>query len=78
MGRIVVAWVVLHPREAVTEAALIAFVRTRLADYKAPEHIVFVSDLPKGPTGKIQRRPVRELELDRVGMSADKSLVCDR
>jgi long-chain acyl-CoA synthetase len=74
-GEIVVAWVVLHPRKAVTDADLIAFARTRLADYKAPEHIVFLSELPKGPTGKIQRRAVRELELDRVGMSADKSLV---
>jgi acyl-CoA synthetase (AMP-forming)/AMP-acid ligase II/aryl carrier-like protein len=31
------------------------FVSNRLADFKVPERIVFLDDIPKGPTGKVQR-----------------------
>lgn len=34
--------------------------RQRLADYKVPEFIEFVAELPKGPTGKILRRLLRD------------------
>jgi benzoate-CoA ligase family protein len=37
------------------------FVRARLADYKRPRRVVFVDDLPKTATGKIQRFKLREL-----------------
>ena len=36
------------------------FVRARLSLYKSPERVVFMDALPKGPTGKILRRAVRE------------------
>jgi acyl-CoA synthetase (AMP-forming)/AMP-acid ligase II len=58
----VVAFVALRTGQAVTEAELIAFARKRLADYKTPESIIFRTELPKGPTGKIQRRALREEE----------------
>jgi len=32
----------------------------RLADYKVPETILFLSELPKGITGKIQRRALKQ------------------
>jgi len=38
---------------------LIAHVRTRLADYKRPRWIEFVTELPKTATGKIQRYKLR-------------------
>jgi acyl-CoA synthetase (AMP-forming)/AMP-acid ligase II len=34
---------------------LIAFVRTRIAAYKAPEEIVFLDTMPLNPTGKVDR-----------------------
>ena len=46
-----------------TEADLIAFTRERLADYKTPDRVIFLAELPKSPTGKIQRRELREREL---------------
>lgn len=61
-GEIVVAHVVLRPGHALDEPDLIAFARERLADYKTPEQIIFHSELPKGPSGKIQRRALREME----------------
>ena len=45
-----------------TEAELIAFARERLADYKTPECVIFRDELPKGPTGKIQRRALAQEE----------------
>ncbi len=36
-------------------ADLRAFARRRLADFKTPRRIVFVDEIPKGATGKIQR-----------------------
>jgi long-chain acyl-CoA synthetase len=43
-----------------TVAELIAFVREHLPAFKAPRTIDFTDDLPRLPSGKIQRRLVRE------------------
>ena len=43
-----------------TEAELQAFARERLADYKVPECIYFLQELPKGLTGKVDRRSLKE------------------
>ncbi|MFN7888039.1 MAG: AMP-binding enzyme, partial [Betaproteobacteria bacterium] len=31
------------------------FVATKLADYKVPRKIIFMDEIPKGTTGKLQR-----------------------
>jgi fatty-acyl-CoA synthase len=53
------AFVVLMPGAAVTADELIAFVRGRIAHYKAPRGVTFVTDLPKTATGKIQKYVLR-------------------
>ena len=45
--------------------ALIAFCKPRLADYKVPRRIEFVSEWPMTATGKIQRFRLRELAAAR-------------
>jgi benzoate-CoA ligase len=59
------AFVVLKPGQSADEADLKAFVKDRLAPYKYPRLIEFVSDLPKTATGKIQRFRLREAEAGR-------------
>jgi long-chain acyl-CoA synthetase len=59
-GETVTAYVALRAGSSVTESELIAFARQRLADYKTPERIVFLDRLPQGPSGKIQRRSLKE------------------
>ena len=59
------AFVVLKAGAAATEVDLKAFVKERLAPYKYPRHIVFVAELPKTATGKIQRFKLREIEAKR-------------
>lgn len=56
------AFVVLKPGRAASEDELKAFVKDRLAPYKYPRQIEFLSELPKTATGKIQRFRLRERE----------------
>ena len=56
------AFVVLKAGGQATEAELKAFVKDKLAPYKYPRLITFVTELPKTATGKIQRFKLRELE----------------
>ena len=56
------AYVVLkdgHAASATLEAELKAFVKDKIAPYKYPRWIEFVSELPKTATGKIQRFKLR-------------------
>jgi benzoate-CoA ligase len=56
-----IAYVVLKAGETADEATLKAFVKERLAPYKYPRIIEFLTELPKTATGKIQRFKLREL-----------------
>ena len=60
LGEVVWAFVALANHEAVTAAELQDFARGRIASYKIPEEIRFLTELPKGPTGKVHRRTLRE------------------
>jgi long-chain acyl-CoA synthetase len=60
-GEIPVAFVVLRKGSAIGEDDLRAFARELLADYKTPERVLFVEELPKGLTGKVDRRRLRDL-----------------
>lgn len=60
-GEEVEAVVALHPGQTATAEELIAFTKTHLANFKAPKAIRFVPEIPRGATGKIQRRRLLEL-----------------
>jgi acyl-CoA synthetase (AMP-forming)/AMP-acid ligase II len=55
LGEEVAAVVVLREGQAATERDLQAFVGTRAADFKVPKKILFMEEIPKGATGKLQR-----------------------
>jgi long-chain acyl-CoA synthetase len=55
-GEEVAAFVVLKDGSEATAEELINFCRSRLADYKCPKTIRFVTEIPKGPTGKLLKR----------------------
>jgi long-chain acyl-CoA synthetase len=59
-GEAVKAMVVLKPDAAPNAEDIIAFARTRLAGFKVPKTVDFVPALPRGPSGKILRRTLRE------------------
>lgn len=56
------AFIVLKSGQSLSEEEVKGFVKERLAPYKYPRFIEFVSELPKTATGKIQRFRLRDLE----------------
>jgi acyl-CoA synthetase (AMP-forming)/AMP-acid ligase II len=55
LGEEVAAVVVLREGQQATERELQTFVAGRAADYKVPKKILFMDEIPKGATGKLQR-----------------------
>ena len=57
------AFVVLRDGAATTEDAIKEYVREHLARYKVPREVVFLTELPRNPTGKILKRELRQIEI---------------
>jgi acyl-CoA synthetase (AMP-forming)/AMP-acid ligase II len=55
LGEEVAAAVVLREGLSATEAELREFVGVKLAPFKVPKKLVFLTEIPKGATGKLQR-----------------------
>ena len=55
LGEEVAAAVVLREGQVVSEGELRKFAAGRLADFKVPRTILFLDEIPKGATGKLQR-----------------------
>ena len=55
-----VAFVAASDGVILDEKAVLQFVRGKLADYKVPRRVVFVSSLPRNATGKILKTELRE------------------
>ena len=60
LGEVPIAYVALAPDIELTSEKLLARCREELAPYKLPAEIRFMPELPKGPTGKILRRELRD------------------
>jgi long-chain acyl-CoA synthetase len=65
-GEIVVAGVVFRQGTSATEDDVRRHAREVLADYKVPERVHVFAALPKGPTGKVHRRALRDMLLENV------------
>lgn len=63
-GETVKAYVVRKTAD-IGVAELIDHCKAKLADYKVPSEIEFIDELPKGPTGKVLRRELREWSIGR-------------
>jgi acyl-CoA synthetase (AMP-forming)/AMP-acid ligase II len=65
-GESVRAFVVLKAGAAASADELRAFLLERLGDWKVPDSIYFERELPLGPTGKVNRRLLREAAIETV------------
>ena len=74
LGEEIAAAVVLGPESAADERELQDFVSQQLAPFKVPRRIVVLDEIPKGPTGKVQRIGLGE----RLGVSVNHAQVPDR
>lgn len=66
LGEEVGAVVVLREGAEATEREIRDFVARKLADFKVPRRVMFVDEIPKGATGKLQRIGLAE----KLGISA--------
>jgi acyl-CoA synthetase (AMP-forming)/AMP-acid ligase II len=79
LGEDVGAAVVLHESRSATPAELREHVAARLADFKIPRRIAIVPEIPKGPTGKIQRIGLAEkLGILPAGQTSPSAFVAAR
>jgi acyl-CoA synthetase (AMP-forming)/AMP-acid ligase II len=60
LGEVGLAYLVTGPGQSLTEQDVIAHCRERLANYKVPREVVFVSKLPRNAGGKVLKRDLRE------------------
>jgi long-chain acyl-CoA synthetase len=58
LGEEVAAAVALKPGASITAEELRDYMKSQVAAYKYPRHVWLVDALPKGPTGKIQKRDI--------------------
>ncbi len=68
LGEDIAAAVVLREGAACDERELRAFVGSRVADFKVPRRIVFLEEIPKGATGKLQRIGLHEKLAEKLGV----------
>jgi acyl-CoA synthetase (AMP-forming)/AMP-acid ligase II len=59
-GEEVKSFVVLKAGESATSEEIITYCRRHLADFKCPKTLAFLDDIPKGPTGKLLKKSLRE------------------
>jgi acyl-CoA synthetase (AMP-forming)/AMP-acid ligase II len=60
-GEAVMAIVVTKPGSTTTPMSIIEHCRTMIASYKKPSHVVFVDEIVKLPSGKIDKVRLRRL-----------------
>ena len=60
-GEKVIAFVVLKPNRTLNQAELIEFCRGKLASYKKPKQVMFVSEIPRNPSGKALKKDLRRM-----------------
>jgi acyl-CoA synthetase (AMP-forming)/AMP-acid ligase II len=61
-GQTPVAYVVPTEQGSTSEADIVGWCAGRLASYKTPTQVIFIPELPVGPSGKVLRRALRKFE----------------
>jgi fatty-acyl-CoA synthase len=62
-GEVGRAFVVKKPGSTLGEQNILEFCQGRLAKYKTPRYVTFLKELPKGDSGKILKKALREITL---------------
>ncbi len=64
-GESIKAFIVLKEGEVLEVDEVIAYCKEKLAPYKVPREVEFLDELPKTVVGKILRRELRDMELEK-------------
>jgi fatty-acyl-CoA synthase len=68
LGEAVLAWIRLKQGESATEAEIREFCQGRIAHFKIPQLIRFVTEFPMTVSGKVQKYLIRETEIRERGL----------
>ena len=71
LGERVCACIVPRPGERMSLEELVAFLRDKIAHYKLPEFLHTLEELPRTPTGKVRKGPLRDIAVEGLGIAAD-------
>jgi fatty-acyl-CoA synthase len=66
LGEVGAAFIRLKPREKATPEEVIAFCHGKIADIKVPRYVLFVSQFPLTPQGKVQKFKLRDLAIKEL------------
>jgi fatty-acyl-CoA synthase len=72
-GEELCAWIIAKPGQQLSEEAVRAFCKGKIAHYKVPRYIRFVTEFPMTVTGKIQKFRIREAMSEELQLRADKT-----
>jgi len=65
-GETVKAFIVVKEGQELTEDEVAAYCKENLAAYKVPKLIEFIDELPKSAVGKILRRKLKDMEMEKT------------
>ena len=69
-GETICAVVEAEPGQEPTLEVLSAHVKSRLAAYKAPRHLVTIDSIGRAPNGKVDYKRLKKMALDHLGLSS--------
>jgi len=67
-GEELCAWVMIEKGQALTEDEVKEFCRGKIAHYKIPRYVMFVTEFPMSISGKIQKFKMRETSIKALGL----------
>jgi fatty-acyl-CoA synthase len=67
-GEEVAAWVKLKAGQSATVEEIRDFCRGKIAHYKIPRYVKFVTEFPQTVTGKVQKYKIREIAVEELGL----------
>ena len=68
MGEEICVWIQLKEGETATEEEIKEWCKGRIAHYKIPRYVKFVTEFPMTVTGKIQKFRMREISIKELGL----------
>ena len=68
-GEIITAVVQAHPGDSLDQVELIAWVKSRLASFKAPKHVVPIDTIGRAPNGKVDYKRLKVYAAAQLGVA---------
>ena len=73
-GEEIMAWVMLRAGQEASEDEIRDYCRDRIAHYKVPRYVKFVSEFPMTVTGKIQKYVMRDISIQELQLESAESI----